>query len=253
MKPWSGSRTSSGGTSKPAPSKHGADGVRADRDAGSVSPGRQRARQSRRAAGTWHQQRFGGQSCSCTAGATTSSTWNWRISGPGSGFEFFALDMHNHGRSLRPEHPWRLRGGPGRLRRRNQRTRVGIIGRSGRPGAGAAADSDGPLHRRPDGGAVGQPPPGGRVAADPEQPVAGNARQPAGAPRRADHGGPFARFRPEAVLRLPERGFYWRTISSAAEGEWTLDDTLPAAAWLSRSAPAGSAPCSPAMPRWPAA
>jgi alpha-beta hydrolase superfamily lysophospholipase len=36
--------------------------------------------------------------------------------------------------------------------------------------------------------------------------------------------GPVARFRPEAVLRLPERGFYWRTISSSAEGEWALDD-----------------------------
>jgi alpha-beta hydrolase superfamily lysophospholipase len=35
---------------------------------------------------------------------------------------------------------------------------------------------------------------------------------------------PVARFRPEAVLRLPERGFYWRTISSAADGEWALDD-----------------------------
>ena len=35
---------------------------------------------------------------------------------------------------------------------------------------------------------------------------------------------PLARFWPEAVIRLPERGFYWRSISSAAEGEWTLDD-----------------------------
>jgi alpha-beta hydrolase superfamily lysophospholipase len=35
---------------------------------------------------------------------------------------------------------------------------------------------------------------------------------------------PLARFRPEAVLRLPERGFYWRSISNSAEGEWTLDD-----------------------------
>jgi alpha-beta hydrolase superfamily lysophospholipase len=36
--------------------------------------------------------------------------------------------------------------------------------------------------------------------------------------------GPVARFRPEAVLRLPERGFYWRTISNSADGEWALDD-----------------------------
>ena len=36
--------------------------------------------------------------------------------------------------------------------------------------------------------------------------------------------GPLAKYRPEAVLRLPERGFYWRSISSEAEGEWTLDN-----------------------------
>jgi alpha-beta hydrolase superfamily lysophospholipase len=35
---------------------------------------------------------------------------------------------------------------------------------------------------------------------------------------------PLARFWPEAVIRLPERSFYWRSISSAAEGEWKLDD-----------------------------
>jgi alpha-beta hydrolase superfamily lysophospholipase len=35
---------------------------------------------------------------------------------------------------------------------------------------------------------------------------------------------PLARLKPEAVLRLPERGFYWRSISSSAEGEWHLDD-----------------------------
>jgi alpha-beta hydrolase superfamily lysophospholipase len=35
---------------------------------------------------------------------------------------------------------------------------------------------------------------------------------------------PFARFWPESVIRLPERGFYWRSISSSAEGEWALDE-----------------------------
>ncbi|GAA3279880.1 alpha/beta hydrolase [Paenarthrobacter aurescens] len=35
---------------------------------------------------------------------------------------------------------------------------------------------------------------------------------------------PIARLRPETVLRLPERGFYFRSISSTAEGEWTLDE-----------------------------
>jgi alpha-beta hydrolase superfamily lysophospholipase len=36
--------------------------------------------------------------------------------------------------------------------------------------------------------------------------------------------GPVARFRPQAVLRLPQRGHYWRTISSAADGEWPVDE-----------------------------
>ncbi|MCW3766235.1 alpha/beta hydrolase [Paenarthrobacter ureafaciens] len=35
---------------------------------------------------------------------------------------------------------------------------------------------------------------------------------------------PLARFRPEMVLRLPERGFYFRSISITAEGEWPLDE-----------------------------
>jgi len=35
---------------------------------------------------------------------------------------------------------------------------------------------------------------------------------------------PIAKIRPEMVLRLPERGFYFRSISSTAEGEWTLDE-----------------------------
>ena len=35
---------------------------------------------------------------------------------------------------------------------------------------------------------------------------------------------PLARLRPEMVLRLPERGFYFRSISITAEGEWPLDE-----------------------------
>ncbi|WP_347107547.1 alpha/beta hydrolase [Paenarthrobacter sp. S56] len=35
---------------------------------------------------------------------------------------------------------------------------------------------------------------------------------------------PLARLRPEMVLRLPERGFYYRSISVTAEGEWQLDE-----------------------------
>ncbi|MHA7262166.1 alpha/beta hydrolase [Arthrobacter sp. TMN-37] len=34
---------------------------------------------------------------------------------------------------------------------------------------------------------------------------------------------PLVRFRPKARLRLPEFGYYWRSISSEADGEWNLD------------------------------
>lgn len=34
---------------------------------------------------------------------------------------------------------------------------------------------------------------------------------------------PLARMRPKARLRIPELGFYWRSISSEADGEWDLD------------------------------
>jgi alpha-beta hydrolase superfamily lysophospholipase len=34
---------------------------------------------------------------------------------------------------------------------------------------------------------------------------------------------PVARFRPKARLKLPEFGFYWRSICNRADGEWELD------------------------------
>ncbi|WP_323958480.1 alpha/beta fold hydrolase [Arthrobacter sp. JZ12] len=34
---------------------------------------------------------------------------------------------------------------------------------------------------------------------------------------------PITRFRPKARLKLPEFGFYWRSISNQADGEWELD------------------------------
>jgi alpha-beta hydrolase superfamily lysophospholipase len=37
---------------------------------------------------------------------------------------------------------------------------------------------------------------------------------------------PLSRLKPEAEIKLPARGFYWRTISSTAEGEWDLDPGL---------------------------
>lgn len=35
---------------------------------------------------------------------------------------------------------------------------------------------------------------------------------------------PLARMRPQARLKLPEFGFYWRTLSNQADGEWELND-----------------------------
>lgn len=37
---------------------------------------------------------------------------------------------------------------------------------------------------------------------------------------------PFARWWPQSRIKLPERNFYWRSISASAEGEWSLDDAL---------------------------
>lgn len=37
---------------------------------------------------------------------------------------------------------------------------------------------------------------------------------------------PMARWWPHSKIKLPERDFYWRSISSQAEGEWDLDDNL---------------------------
>ena len=37
---------------------------------------------------------------------------------------------------------------------------------------------------------------------------------------------PLARLRPKARLKVPEMGFYWRSISSEGDGEWDLDPLL---------------------------
>ncbi|MFE4195096.1 alpha/beta hydrolase [Paenarthrobacter sp. NPDC056912] len=141
----------------------------------------------------------------------------------GLGYDFYALDMHNHGRSLQ----------------------------SGTPGGYVAnlADYDAEINRaleviHHDRAA---PPAvtmtlmghstGGLVAA------LWAARHPgkvdflvldspwlemhgSSLVRRAAHAmvAPIAKVRPETVLRLPERGFYFRSISSTAEGEWLLDE-----------------------------
>lgn len=144
------------------------------------------------------------------------------------GFRFFALDMHNHGRSLRPDTPG---GYVADLADYDAEitAAVGIIGSlrgegtapaAGPPALTLMGHSTGGLiaalwvSRHP--GAVSQ-----LILNSPWLEMHGSA-----AVRRATRTmlGPLARFRPESVIRLPERGFYWRSISSAAEGEWAIDD-----------------------------
>lgn len=141
----------------------------------------------------------------------------------GQGFEFFALDMHNHGRSLRPG----THGGYvadldnydaeitaalgiiGSLRPGATPPRVTLMGHS-TGGLIAALWAD----RHP--GMVSQ-----LVLDSPWLEVHGSPALRRAARTMVE---PFARFWPESVIRLPERAFYWRSISSAAEGEWALDD-----------------------------
>lgn len=142
----------------------------------------------------------------------------------GKGFEFFALDLHNHGRSLQPDTPG---GYVADLEDYDAEigTAIGII-------TSLEAKHAGPLSLTLMGHSTG-----GLVAALWVSRHPGVARQLVlNSPWLEMHGSslvrraawtmvePLARFRPEAVLRLPERGFYWRSISNSAEGEWSLDD-----------------------------
>ncbi|RAX45786.1 alpha/beta hydrolase [Arthrobacter sp. AQ5-06] len=144
----------------------------------------------------------------------------------GRGYEFYALDMHNHGRSLRPETPG---GYVANLADYDAEIEAAI--------AIIRADTHSPeLEPEVSLTLMGHST-GGLVAALWVSNHPGAASQLVlNSPWLEMHGsslvrraastmvGPVARFRPEAVLRLPERGFYWRTISSSAEGEWPLDD-----------------------------
>jgi alpha-beta hydrolase superfamily lysophospholipase len=156
----------------------------------------------------------------------------------GQGFEFFALDMHNHGRSLQPD----THGGyVADLENYDAEigAAIGMISASGPQAPLALAlmgHSTGGLvaalwvSRNP--GVVSQ-----LVLNSPWLEMHGSSLVRRAAWAMVE---PLARLRPEAVLRLPERGFYWRSISSSAEGEWSLDDNyrppmaFPVrAAWLS--------------------
>ncbi|MDQ0801130.1 alpha/beta hydrolase [Arthrobacter sp. SLBN-112] len=138
----------------------------------------------------------------------------------GAGYDFYALDMHNHGRSLRPEFPGGYVGDLAAYDAEIQEA-CRLIELAGAPGPVALmGHSTGGLvaalwtSRHPE--AVSQ-----LILNSPWLEMHGSALV-----RRAASGmvRPVARFRPQAVLRLPQRGHYWRTISSAADGEWPLDE-----------------------------
>jgi len=141
----------------------------------------------------------------------------------GHGYEFYALDMHNHGRSL-------TSGSPG-----------GYVANLGDYDAEISRaleviHSDSPAPR-PNGVAMMGHSTGGLIAALWASKHPGQVRHLIlNSPWLEMHGnsivrraaqvmvGPIARVRPEMVLRLPERGFYFRSISNTAEGEWPLDE-----------------------------
>jgi alpha-beta hydrolase superfamily lysophospholipase len=137
-----------------------------------------------------------------------------------AGYDFYALDMHNHGRSLRPGSPGgyvsdladydaEIETASRLISQEGAALPLTLMGHS-TGGLVAALWAS----RHP--GAVSQ-----LILNSPWLEMHGSALV-----RRAASGmvGPVARFRPEAVLRLPPRGFYWRTISSSADGEWAVDD-----------------------------
>jgi alpha-beta hydrolase superfamily lysophospholipase len=144
----------------------------------------------------------------------------------GNGYAFYALDMHNHGRSLRPGTPGGYVANLADYDAEIDQA-IAIIQADTEAAAGTVqldltlmGHSTGGLvaalwvssHR----GSVSQ-----LVLNSPWLEMHGSALVRHAASTMV---GPVARFRPEAVLRLPERGFYWRTISNSADGEWALDD-----------------------------
>src|SRR5688500_11695971 len=154
------------------------------------------------------------------------------------GFSFFALDMHNHGRSLQPEehggyvadlsnYDAEINTAVGMIREVEPAEPLELVLMGHSTGGLVAALW---VSRHP--GVVSQ-----LVLNSPWLEMHGSTLVRRAAWAMVE---PLARIRPEAVLKLPERGFYWRSISSSAEGEWSVDDTyrppmaFPVrAAWLS--------------------
>lgn len=140
----------------------------------------------------------------------------------GQGFAFFALDMHNHGRSLQAGMPG---GYVADLDDYDAEitAALGIITAlhpDAAPSVALMGHSTGGLiaalwaSRHP--GVVSQ-----LILDSPWLEMHGSPAVRRAARTMVE---PLARFWPEAVIRLPERSFYWRSISNAAEGEWALDD-----------------------------
>ncbi|MCC2661198.1 MAG: lysophospholipase [Arthrobacter sp.] len=138
------------------------------------------------------------------------------------GFSFFALDMHNHGRSLQPEehggyvadlsnYDAEIGTAVSMIRDMDPAESLELVLMGQSTGGLVAALW---VSRHP--GVVSQ-----LVLNSPWLEMHGSSLGRRAAWTMVE---PLARLKPEAVLRLPERGFYWRSISSSAEGEWHLDD-----------------------------
>jgi alpha-beta hydrolase superfamily lysophospholipase len=138
------------------------------------------------------------------------------------GFDFFALDMHNHGRSLQPEayggyvadlanYDAEIDRAVSMIRAIRPAEPLPLVLMGHSTGGLVAALW---VSRNP--GVVSQ-----LVLNSPWLEMHGSSLVRRAAWTMVE---PIARLKPEAVLRLPERGFYWRSISSSAEGEWVLDD-----------------------------
>ncbi|MDR6987204.1 alpha-beta hydrolase superfamily lysophospholipase [Paenarthrobacter nitroguajacolicus] len=139
------------------------------------------------------------------------------------GYDFYALDMHNHGRSLTADMPGgyvanlidydaEINRAIGLIRNDRGPTAAGSLTLMGHSTGGLVAALWASRH------------PGSLqflVLDSPWLEMHGSSLV-----RRAAQAmvAPLARLRPETVLRLPERGFYFRSISSTAEGEWALDE-----------------------------
>ncbi|MEE2523324.1 alpha/beta hydrolase [Pseudarthrobacter sp. J75] len=136
-----------------------------------------------------------------------------------AGYEFHALDMHNHGRSLQEGVP------PGFVA--DLQAYDAEINAALEIVTGGDAGTEVTLMGHSLGGLVAvlwaQRHPGRVTRLILNSPWLEMHRGPWTRRAVTTMVAPLARFRPEAVLRLPERQFYWRSISSEADGEWTLD------------------------------